>query len=381
MGHAILIGCDDPVGQALLSALSARSGLEVQAFPTVEAAMPGLQATSPTVVLVGPGETAAQGIALASHLAREDRDTAVLMLVNALDTALLRAAIKAGVRDVLAVSDGLDAAFASVVVAEEAASKHRAAATIEQPAPSQALEAARVITVFSTKGGVGKSVLATNLGVALARDLGKRAIIVDLDLEFGDVSVMLQLKPERTIFDAAQAYDRLDDDMLRGFLVEHESGLLALLAPVRPEDAEIVTIGRITQIISLLRTMADYIVIDTGASLSEVVLTALEQSDVVLAVATLDVPSVKNTKVSLQKLHQLGFDGSRIQFVLNRADSKVWLEPHEIEKAISDRIVARIPSDRLVPRSVNKGVPVVMDAPRSAVTRSILALAREVMTS
>jgi pilus assembly protein CpaE len=108
------------------------------------------------------------------------------------------------------------------------------------------------------------------------------------------------------------------------------------------------------------------------------VLTALENSDSILAIATMDVPSVKNTKVSLAKLHQLGMDGDMVHLVLNRADSKVWLEPQEIEKAISDRIVARIPSDRLVPRSVNKGVPVVMDAPRSAVARSIVALARQV---
>jgi pilus assembly protein CpaE len=189
------------------------------------------------------------------------------------------------------------------------------------------------------------------------------------------------MPPDRTIFDAAQAFDRLDAEMLEGFLIAHDSGLRALLAPVRPEDAESVTAGRVAQILRTLRKLADVVVVDTPASLSDVVLTALEQSDVILAVATMDVPSVKNTKVALQKLHQLGLDGRGVQLVLNRADSKVWLDPHEIERAMSDRIIARVPSDRLVPRCVNMGVPVVLHSPRSAVARSISALARDLVGS
>jgi pilus assembly protein CpaE len=139
-----------------------------------------------------------------------------------------------------------------------------------------------------------------------------------------------------------------------------------------------VTATRIAQILTMLRTLADFVVVDTPASLSDVVLSAIETSDVVLVVATLDIPSVKNTRVALQKLHQLGLDTRPVKLVLNRADSKVWLEPQEIERVIEDRILARIPSDRLVPRSVNKGVPVVVDEPKSAVARSLVALAREV---
>jgi pilus assembly protein CpaE len=283
------------------------------------------------------------------------------------------------VRDVLDAKDDVESLASSVVSAVESVSRQRTSVSPEASAAT-ALEptVGKVITVFSPKGGVGKSVLSTNLSAAIAKELGRSVILVDLDLQFGDVAVMLQMPPSRTIFDAAQAFDRLDAEMLEGFLIAHESGLRALLAPVQPEEAESVTTGRITQILKILRGLADFVVIDTPASLSEVVLTALEQSDLILAVATMDVPSVKNTKVSLQKLQQLGFDSRTIQLVLNRADSKVWLDPHEIEVATGNQIIARIPSDRLVPRSVNKGIPVVLDSPRSAVARAIAALAREV---
>lgn len=378
MGLTYLIGCDDPVSQALARELERRHELTVQLFCSVEEAMHEIRVANPSVVLVGPGESPQEAIALGAYVQHHDMRTAVVLVVAELDTNLLRSAIKAGVRDVLSASDGAEAAITSVVEADRAMSKRREGTAPVVPAAAP-VPVGKVITVFSTKGGVGKSVLSTNIATSLASEYKKRTIIVDLDLEFGDVSVMMQLKPTRTIYDAAQSIDRLDAEMLKGFLIPHDSGLRALLAPVRPEEAESVTTVRIAQILDLLKTMADYVVVDTPASLSEVVLTAVERSDVVLAVATLDVPSVKNTKVSLQKLHQLGMKGGAIRLVLNRADSKVWLEPQEIERAIADRIVARIPSDRLVPRSVNKGVPVVLDSPRSAVARSISDLAKQVI--
>lgn len=383
MGAVFLIGCDDPVSQSLVRELAARPELDVQNFPTIELAMADLRSTAPTVALVGPSEAPEQGIALATYIRNQDIPTAVVMVAAQLDTTLLRSALRAGIRDALAAADGPEAAVASVLDADREEMKRRdAIAPAGAPAvPVAPKKLGKVVTVFSTKGGVGKSVLSTNIATALASEFKKSTIIVDLDLEFGDVSVMLQLKPTRTIYDAAQSIDRLDAEMLKGFLIPHESGLRALLAPVRPEEAESVTTMRISQILDLLRTMADYVVIDTPASLSEVVLTALEHSDIVFAVATLDVPSVKNTKVSLQKLHQLGMKGGAIRLVLNRADSKVWLEPQEIERAIADKIIARIPSDRLVPRSVNKGVPVVLDSPKSAVARSIAGLAELVTKS
>lgn len=382
IGPLIIAGSGDAFSRDLLASLAAAHASQLEPFATLDACLAAVETDAPTVLVACPSVEPGQALGLAASLRDRGFDTAVVVVSDEVDADLLRAAMKAGVRDVLASSDGTAAVTDAVLAADSSVVHQREAGTvgfIEEPAAPPPM--GKVVTVFSPKGGVGKSVLATNLGVAIATECGRSAILVDLDLQFGDVAVMLQLPPERTIFDAAQAFDRLDADMLQGFLVAHGSGLRTLLAPVRPEDAESVTTGRITQILTILRGLADFVVVDTPASLSEVVLTALEQSDIILAVATMDVPSVKNTKVSLQKLHQLGFNSGTVRLVLNRADSKVWLDPHEIERAISDRIVARIPSDRLVPRSVNKGVPVVLDSPRSNVARSMVALAREVVGS
>ncbi|MBU4556589.1 MAG: AAA family ATPase, partial [Actinobacteria bacterium] len=239
----------------------------------------------------------------------------------------------------------------------------------------------RLVTIFSTKGGVGKTVLATNLGVALSKVLGLRTAIVDLDLQFGDVGIMLGLTPERTITDVAADIERLDADLLSGHMTKHDSGLDVLLAPTRPEDAETVTTGRISRILSLLREMYDVVVVDTAATLDEIVLTALDRSDSVYALTMMDVASIKNMRISLQKLKQLGYDDSAVRVVLNRADSKVWLEPQEVERAVGSAIFARIPSDRVVPRSVNKGRPVVLDEPKSDVAKAMVAIAKTVAAS
>ncbi len=383
MGHVALVGCEDPFGRELARQLASDRARTLETFPTLQAAFKGATAQTVDVVVSCPSVPAGDVLRFAATLSEAGLAPGVVMVVADVTTDLLRSAIKAGIRDVLPASDGIDAIVAAVTAADDAASRRKTSgpspAAEAEDKPAVAL--GKVVTVFSTKGGVGKSVIATNLGAALASGLGRSTVLVDLDLQFGDVSCMLQMPPERTIFDAVQAFDRLDAQMLQGFVLQHSSGLSALLAPVRPEEAESVTTARITQILGLLRQLAEFVVVDTPASLSEVVLTALEQSDRILAIATLDVPSVKNTKVSLQKLEQLGLGNGSVRLVLNRADSKVWLEPHEIEKALSDRIVARIPSDRLVPRSVNKGVPVVLDAPRSAVAKSMVALAREVASS
>ena len=190
-------------------------------------------------------------------------------------------------------------------------------------------------------------------------------MLVDLDLQFGDVGIVLGLEPTRTIIGAVQSGERLDAEMLKGFLVDHSSGLKVLLAPTQPEDAEMVTASRIDRVLGLLAAMFEYVVIDTPPMLDEAVLTALDRSDRVIAITMMDVASIKNSRISLQKLRQLGYNGTLVDVMLNRADSKVYLKPEEVEQAVGAPIKYRLPSDLQIPRAVNKGMPVVMEAPKS----------------
>lgn len=340
--------------------------------------MGALEGHGATVILFGPSVPLDDALEVVSGIDGLDDPPAVVLVSSEVTPELLRAAMRAGVRDVLSAEDqAYTEILAAISEAAEAVVARRDARVAGDAAVDAGPSRGRVVTVFSTKGGVGKSVIATNLGAALAQ-LGRSVILVDLDLQFGDAGIMLNLEPKRTIADAVQSFERLDEAMLRSYLVEHSSGLRVLLAPTRPEDAEVITTPRITHIISLLRGMADIVILDTPGTLDETVLTAIDSSDSVIAVATMDIASIKNTRISLQKLRQLGYENGLVRLVLNRADSKVLLEPEEVEKAIGARIRGRIPSDRVVPRSVNKGIPVVIEEPRSAVAKSLVDLARSV---
>jgi pilus assembly protein CpaE len=375
--HLILIADPDASFCARARAAAERvGGARVVSAPTLAdlLALPGAQDAE--LLFVGPGIRETEALESIAAWGHTHPGLAVVMIVPEESTQFLRQAMRAGVRDVIPadgswddVADAIDAAVKSAIGRSHA----REVTSAEAP------QRGRAITVFSTKGGVGKSVVACNVAAGLA-GMGADVILVDLDLQFGDTGIMLDLKPERTIFDAVQSYEHLDAEMLRGFLITHGSGLRVLLAPVHPEDADAVTASRVATVLGMLRELADIVVIDTSASFDDVVLAAIDVSDEVYAVATMDVASIKNTRVSLQKLAQLGYDSSRTKLVLNRADSKVWLDVGEVEHSIEAETIARVPSDRLVPRSVNRGVPVVIDAPRSAVARSLLGLAKRIMT-
>jgi pilus assembly protein CpaE len=332
------------------------------------------------VVVFGPSIPVDAALAAGEELASRARPIESVLVAQKVTAELLRMAMRAGFRDVVSSEDSTYGDVgAAIKSAHEVAERSRTIENSGIPAPPAESRDSKIITVFGTKGGVGKTVIATNLGVALAHELKKSVVLLDLDLESGDAAIMLKLEPTRTIFDAAQAVDRLDTEMLRGFLVEHSSGLKVLLAPRRSEDAESVTAARISRIIGLLAEIADFVVIDTAGRFDEAVLTAIDRSDEVLAVATMEVPSIKNTKVSLERLKQLGYSNGGVHLVLNRSDSKVFLEVPEVERVIGGRIAAKIPSDRAVPRSVNKGVPVVIDAPKSPVAKSLVELARNIV--
>jgi len=372
MSQVVIAEPDGQLAERLKAAVLGASGQPAM-VSSLDDALDRIEQLDPEVLVVGPSLVSDVAFDLAEHLSSAGR-TAVVLTSSQSDVSLLRRALRSGVVDVVAAAEPIKDISSAIIRAVASAERVRTN-SVTVAAPEQRL--GKMITVFSTKGGVGKTVLSINLAVALARETGGKVAIVDLDLEFGDVGIMLGIKPSHTVFDVVQAFDRLDSEMLAGFMETHSSGVSVLLAPIRPEDAEGISAARISRILEMVRASFDYVVVDTCPAFTEPVLAALDRSDDVYLITMMDVASVKNTRIALQKLRQLGYDNGRIRLVLNRSDSKVLLEARDVEGAIGGKIVAHIPSDRLVPRCVNKGVPVVIEMPRSDVAKSIVVLAKQ----
>ncbi|MGE5615233.1 MAG: AAA family ATPase [Bacillota bacterium] len=235
-----------------------------------------------------------------------------------------------------------------------------------------------VITVFSTKGGVGKTTIASNLAVSMARTLKKRIVLMDLDLQFGDVAIMLNVSSKNTISDLVKEYGQLDANLVEEYLVTHISGVKVLPAPVKPEYAEYITGNHVEKLINILRESYHYIIVDTSANFHEAVLTALDMSDRILMVSTLDLPTIKNIKSGLDVMETLRYPAEKIHVVLNKASEQFGIKYKDFENTLRQPIWSYIPEDsQTVVTSANKGFPFVMTRTETKVARAIIDMGRE----
>lgn len=363
------------VDQSVRNRLAMQLGEAATTFGSV-AELQGRLIGHPVVAVLGPSCAYGPELAAVEELVRVHREVGAILLSEELSTALLQQALRAGVRDVLG---------APVDTGQLIAAVQRVAETLQPAAglgSSTGLpvvpdgELGQVMTVFSTKGGAGKSVIAANLAVSIAQRSSRPVVLVDANLQFGDIAVMLKLAPQHTIVDAVSAIDKLDAQLLQSLLATHEgSGLMVLPAPLEPAFADQIRAEDMVRIIDLLRTFAGHVIVDTPAYFNEVVLGLIEASDDVMLVAGMDIPNIKNVKIGLQTLKLLNTPMEKLHLVLNRANSKVKLEVAEVEKTLGIKAESLVPSDVVVPQSVNKGTPVVMAAPKSGVSKAIEELA------
>lgn len=298
-----------------------------------------------------------------------------ILVRRRVDASLLADALRSGVREVLTDRD-LSGLSHAVRRARDLARQIRRQVEAGH-APEDSRPRGHVITVFSAKGGCGKTTFATNLGVALA-DRGRREVcILDIDLAFGDVAIVLQLFPAHTIADALPLADSLDEHGVSALLTPHSPGLTTLVAPVEPGTAESISSSLVADLISLLRGMFDFVIIDTPPSFTDHVLSAFDASELIALIATLDIPALKNLKLTLETLELLNYPREKWRVVLNRADSKVGLALSEVEKTLRVPIAAQVPSSRAVPAAVNRGVPLVQEDPNHPVSVSIRLFAEQ----
>jgi pilus assembly protein CpaE len=297
---------------------------------------------------------------------REHTRAPVILLASGESSALLEDALEADVADVLLLPQ----------MTENIVFAIRKASHSGRKAQGRPGRRGRIVTVFSPKGGTGKTVIATNTAAAVAKHEGKKALLLDLDLQFGDAAIMLGIEPEKTIYDLVVAPGELDTEKLAGYVTRHVSGLDILPAPLRPEDAELVTEAKLAQLLEVARESYDIIVVDTSPFFHGPMLATLDRTDELLLLCGLDVPTLKNVRLALQTLELLSFPPDRIRVVLNRANSKVGMKPGEVEGALEVKVRFEIPSDRAVPLSVNRGNPAVLAEAKGDFARAIRTMAK-----
>ncbi len=308
--------------------------------------------------------------------------TQVILITDEEDIRLLKRAMQVGVREIMLRPLEVHELLSGVKQIAESyrrtmESKKGIAETKEKISLSkqqQVLKASQIITVFGNKGGVGKSIIAANLAVAAAARHKNEVALVDLDLQFGDISLMMNINPRKTIAELMQESGDLTADLVDEYFYER-SGVKVLSAPHKPELGELVTSFGVETVLKICRQMYSYTIIDTPTFLDDTTLTALEMSDVVLLLISLDIPTIKNIKKGIDILESLKML-PRTRLILNRSSSlSVGLEPGDVEKVLGMKIAGTIPSDfKITVSSVNRGTPFLNMSPKAPISRSIMEL-------
>ena len=291
---------------------------------------------------------------------------ALIVAVPGPQNGQLAEALKAGADEIVI----LPAEAAAVATAI-----HKAMARVSAAAATRPSDAARspLVAVLGPKGGTGKTTIATNLAADLATR-GRETLLVDLDLQFGDVGVVLGVDPEHTIYDLATAGGTMDAERLRGFTGRSRDGVNVLLAPVRPDQADAVTAEHITAILDLARTTYDVVIVDTPPAFTAGVIAAVDQADLIVMLGSFDLPGLKNMKLGMETLQMMDVPSARILPVLNRANTKVGLLVTDVTKVLGRAPEVAVPSDRGVPQSVNASRPIICMQPKSSPARSFRAI-------
>jgi pilus assembly protein CpaE len=302
--------------------------------------------------------------AMVDHAVKHRPDRPVVVMSEASPNGFLRQAFEAGADDVITLPQPSEQVAFTL---QKVLARRKGLAM-----PGKAT--APLIAVLGPKGGTGKTLVATNLAVALAqRDAN--VVLVDLDLQFGDIGLALGLSPERTMYDLMKAGAPFDHEKLDRHLIRHSSGVKVLIAPTRPDQASAVSIDFLRDIYASLRTMCDAVIVDTPPGFTPEVIATIDVSTEICMVGMLDSLSLKNTKLGLETLDLMGYDTDRVSLLLNRADSRVGITPDDVSMIVGRAPDVSVPSDREIPRSVNEGTPIVAAKPSSGAAKAFRALA------
>lgn len=348
------------------------------------------QELDPDVVLMDINMPDIDGITATENIRRKSPHIQVVILSVQNDQNYMRRAMLAGARDFLTKPPMGDELISAIRRASEMARIERSKnvqgrgstpmAGLPTSVPTlPGLLQGKVVTVYSPKGGVGTTTLAVNLAIALHNE-DTRVVLVDGNLQFGDVAVFINEQGKNTIIEIAPRIEELDSEIIEEIMIKHQaSGIHVLAAPPKPEYAEKVSAEQFGRVIHLLKQLYAYVVVDTSSTLTDVTLTTIDNSDVVVVVTTQEIPTIKNVSLSLDLLHTLGVQKDRVVLAMNRFDKRIAITPERVGKNLKQDVAAVVPLDeRIVINAVNRGIPFMVDNKNQLVGRGVYALAEAV---
>jgi pilus assembly protein CpaE len=309
--------------------------------------------------------------------------TQIIILSVQNDPSYMRRAMLAGARDFLAKPPMIDELTKAIRTAGQMAIEERRTASLSMTGvsengtilPGTKKNLGKIIVVYSPKGGTGCTTVASNLAIALHSEDTKTALI-DGSLQFGDVAVFLNEQGRNSILDLAPRVDELDSGIFEDVMVLHQaSGVRLLAAPPRPEYADDITSDQFGKLIRYMQRLFSYIVIDTASYLTDVVQTAIDISDIIILIATQDIPSIKSSNLFLSLSSASGIDRSKIMLVMNKFDKRISISPERVGESLHQPVLLSIPLDeKVATTSVNRGTPFILDNKTSPISKSIIDL-------
>ena len=361
-----LVAMDDTVSREVVqAALPLNGDIDVALVDGLDATWTALQATPNDLLVVACSGSSERVLFLIDGAVKERPERPVIVLCEGSSNGFVQRAFAAGADDFITIPETSDHV---VFALQKALARKRGTAS------ATGIASAPMICIVGPKGGTGKTLTAANLAFGLAEQ-GASVVIVDLDLQFGDVGLALGLPPERTIYDLAKSGSSLDADKIEAYLMQHPRGVNVLVAPTRPDQAGAVTTEFLRDVYSHLRTTYDFLIVDTPPGFTPEVIASIDSASHICMVGMLDALSLKNTKLGLETLDLMGFDRSRISFVLNRADTRVGITKDDVVAIVGRTPDVFVPSSREIPRTVNEGLPIVVSDSKSDPARAFRALA------
>ena len=340
----------------------------------------------PDVIIMDINMPGMDGIAASEVISQRLPTSPIIMMSVHGEADHMKRAMLAGAREFLIKpfsADELSTSIKRVWERDLARREQLAAAAppvVLPPTPGAATDAEehQVIAVFSPKGGAGRTTIATNLALALHRETGQKVALVDANLQFGDVGVLLNLNPKnRSVVDAVEAGEP-DSDIIESVMIDHSTGIRVMLAPPSPEGADLVTPAYLRKIVEQLKTTHDWVVVDLPSGLNDHSLTVLDAADLIVIIAALEITTIKNVRLFLEVADQLDYERGKLRLVINRSDTSQGIRIGDVEASIRRPIDGTIVSDgRLAVLAVNRGVPFVVSHPESPLSRDVIALARK----